>query len=117
MQVFSSEWSCNMSDIKSHMHSWLLQAFKSLQMLIMSVLTTSVDDKHRNPMWPAMGYPGAMQTCLYDVYLGTSEIRQEITKHNCTQEIRQNNVTQEMHSVWAHKECASGHHVYHADHL
>lgn len=34
------------------------KAFRALQMLIMSVLATSVDDKHRNPMWPAMGYPG-----------------------------------------------------------
>ena len=40
----------------------LMQAFKALQMLIMSVLATTVDDKHRNPMWPAMGYPGMQLT-------------------------------------------------------
>ena len=38
----------------------LLQAFRALQGLIMSVLLTAVDDKHSNPLWPAMGYPGQL---------------------------------------------------------
>ena len=57
-----------MSDMKYQIRRSLLQAFKSLQMLIMSVLTTSVDDKHSNPMWPAMGYPGTMQTCVWCIW-------------------------------------------------
>ena len=35
-----------------------MQAFRALQGLIMSVVLTAVDDKHANPIWPAMGYPG-----------------------------------------------------------
>lgn len=46
-----------------------MQAFRALQMLIMSVLATSVDDKHRNPMWPAMGYPGK-QYKVHAVFTG-----------------------------------------------
>lgn len=38
-----------------------MQAFKALQGLIMSVLLTAVDDKHANPVWPGMGYPGQMR--------------------------------------------------------
>ena len=37
-----------------------VQAFKALQGLIMSVVLTAVDDKHANPVWPGMGYPGQM---------------------------------------------------------
>ena len=40
---------------KSH---GMVQAFRALQGLIMSVLLTAVDGKHSNPMWPGMGYPG-----------------------------------------------------------
>lgn len=36
----------------------IVQAFRALQGLIMSVVLTAVDDKHANPIWPAMGYPG-----------------------------------------------------------
>ncbi|KAL3157363.1 hypothetical protein ABBQ32_011841 [Trebouxia sp. C0010 RCD-2024] len=36
------------------------KAFKALQGLIMSVVLTAVDDKHANPVWPGMGYPGPM---------------------------------------------------------
>ena len=42
-----------------------MQAFRALQGLIMSVVLTAVDDKHANPIWPAMGYPGQPSPLLF----------------------------------------------------